>query len=112
MARGRRGAGEGSIYQRMSDGLWVCTLVVGYDENGRRRRRVLYGATRREVAEKLSQLQNAARSGPVPKPERVSVGAFLDRWLEDTARVRVRSTTYYTYRSFIRTHLKPRLGGL
>ena len=93
MARGRRGAGEGSIYQRKSDGLWVGSLVVGYDANGRRRRRVQYGATRREVAEKLSELQSDARSGPIPKPERLTVGAFLDRWLEDSARTRVRSTT-------------------
>src|SRR5215813_6296557 len=106
----RRGAGEGSIYQR-GDRRWVGCLVVGYDGNGRRRRRVLYGATRREVAEKLSQLQSDSKSGPIPKPERLSVGEFLDRWLEDAARTRVRQTTYYTYRSFIRTHLKPRLGG-
>lgn len=38
----RRGNGEGSIYRR-SDGKWCATLAVGYDQNGKRKRRYLYG---------------------------------------------------------------------
>jgi len=107
----RRGSGEGTIFKR-ADGRWVAMLTVGHDENGCRRRRALYGAMRKEVAEKLAALQHDAKTGPLPEPERMTVGEFLDRWLSDVARTRVRETTYYTYRSFIRTHLKPRIGGV
>ncbi len=111
MAKRRRGAGEGSIYKR-ADGTWAASLTVGYDENGRRRRRVLYAATRREVAEKLADLQHSARTGPVPVPERLRIGEFLDRWMRDTARACVRPTTALLYAGWIANHLKPRLGGL
>ena len=109
MAKRRRGAGEGSIYKR-ADGTWAASLTVGYDENGRRRRRVLYAPTRREVAERLTDLQHDARTGPVPGPERLRVGEFLDRWMRDTARARVRATTALLYEGWIANHLKPRLG--
>ena len=44
MARSRRASyGEGSVYQRESDGKWVAVVL---DEG---KRRTLYGATRNEV---------------------------------------------------------------
>ena len=46
-----RGAGEGTIYQR-SDGRWEAKVDVGW-QGGRRRRKSIYGQTRREVHEKL-----------------------------------------------------------
>ena len=46
----RRGHGEGSIYQR-SDGLWCTVVDLGY-VNGKRKRKYIYGKTRKEVAEK------------------------------------------------------------
>lgn len=48
----RRGHGEGSIYQRESDDRWVAVVDLGY-VNGKRKRKPLYGKTRKEVAEKL-----------------------------------------------------------
>jgi integrase len=45
---GRRGKGEGAIYQRASDGRWVAVLDLGYSD-GKRQRKTLYGKTRREV---------------------------------------------------------------
>lgn len=48
MAKSRqRGHGEGSIYQRKSDGRWVASFII--EETGRRK--YLYGDTRKEVAE-------------------------------------------------------------
>ena len=50
----RRGNAEGSIYRREIDGRWVGSLHLGY-AGGKRRRKVFYGRTRREVAEKLNR---------------------------------------------------------
>src|SRR5262249_27537688 len=44
---GRRGHGEGSIHKR-ADGRWAATIDLGW-EDGRRKRKTLYGKTRREV---------------------------------------------------------------
>ena len=56
MAR-RRGNGEGSIY-RTPNGQWCAALTIGYDGNGKRRRRYLYGRTKGEVLEKLNELRS------------------------------------------------------
>ena len=44
----RRGNGEGSIY-RKPDNTWCAVLAIGYDQNGKRKRRYLYGRTKAEV---------------------------------------------------------------
>ncbi len=49
MAKRRRGHGEGTIVQR-SDGRWMAQIDLGYVD-GKRKRKTVYGKTRKEVAE-------------------------------------------------------------
>ncbi len=105
----RRGRGEGSVFRR-KDGLWCGEVVVGYDAHGRRKRRTVYG-TKREVLDQLARLRTDVLAGTLTDPRRLGVAAFLERWLEDTARPAVRAATYQLYAIVIRRHLAPRLGG-
>jgi integrase len=100
---GKRGNGEGSVYQR-SDGKWCAALVVGG------RRRVIYGSTRHDAAEKLARAMDAASKGILRQPSRLTVGGFLERWLEETVRPRVRPLTYAGYGVNVRRHIIPALG--
>ena len=100
----KRGAGEGSIYRR-KDGRWAAVLTV---EAGRRR--FLYAKTRQEAAGRLREALRL-RSHGVPLPdERVTVGQFMERWLEESARPRVRPWTYRGYEVHVRLHIVPELG--
>lgn len=110
MAR-RRGRGEGSIFQRR-DGSWCGTLGVGSDANGKRHRRYVYGLTKAVVLERLIQLRAAGLTGDLGEPSRLTVGAYLARWLEDSARPGVRPSTYRLYADVIRLHIAPRIGGV
>jgi integrase len=67
----RRGNGEGGIYQRESDGKWCASVDLGF-VNGKRRRKVIYGKTRKEVADKLKTLHRdqAAGKGFLPIAKR------------------------------------------
>ena len=47
----RRMNGEGTIYQR-SDGLWVCDITIGYDENNKRIRKVVSSMDREKLQKK------------------------------------------------------------
>lgn len=47
---------------------------------------------------------------PVGMDGRVTVGQFLARWLEDTARPAVRASTFDSYASYVSKHLIPDLG--
>lgn len=107
----RRVSGEGSVFRR-ADGKWVAMLTVRYGDDGRPRRKKIVRGTQRAVLEALERERVEALDGPLVKLERLTVGAWLDRWLEDNVKLNRRPTTYYTYRSFVRFHLKPRIGAL
>jgi hypothetical protein len=65
--------------------------------NGRRRRRVVYGITRAEVAEKLHGLQHARRAGRSIEPAKLTIDQYLKDWIEDVAKPRVRASTLAEY---------------
>jgi integrase len=108
MAQRRRGRGEGSIHQR-PDGRWCALIDLGII-NGKRRRKYIYGATRKEVVEKLKAAQAAQTSGANLAVERITVAQFLDRWIADVVSKRNKPRTVDGYKQIIRDHLKPHLG--
>ena len=111
MAQRRRGRREGSIYKR-SDGRWCGALTVGAKEDGKPRRKVIYGRTRQEVAERLTQLQTDPRSLQVTGAPGLRLAEFLHRWLENDVRHSRRATTAEGYASVVHQHINPRIGGI
>jgi hypothetical protein len=88
---GKRGNGEGSISRR-KNGTWRAEYVV-YTVEGRKRRTV-YGKTRKEVAEQLAKELADRNNGLTFDPGKLTVGEYLDRWLADSVRNTVRRRTY------------------
>jgi len=106
---GRRGQGEGSIYQR-ADGRWAGSITVGY-EDGKQKRKYFYAKTRKAVQKKLTKaLQDQQDGLPVTFDDRLTVGQYLDDWLENSARLSLRPRTFQRYEQLVRVHLKPELG--
>src|SRR5262249_44340752 len=106
----RRARGEGSLYQRTSDGKWVYAATL---EDGRRRQ--VYGDTQREARDKGRALVRAVEAGLPLTPERLTVGAYLDEWcrgrLAERVRAdRIRQNTADSYRDLIERHVIPSLG--
>lgn len=104
----RRAHGEGSIYQQ-PDERWRAALDLGWEE-GKRRRKYFYGHTQAEVRQKLADYERALAGGHSPAPERLTVGRYLDSWLEDVVRPSKAPKTVRTYEGVVRVHLKPSLG--
>lgn len=103
----RRGRGEGSITRR-ADGRWMARVDLGW-QDGKRRRKTLYGRTKREVQDKLRETLHRTEKGLPPIPEHETVGAFLRRWLE-IVRGKVRPRTHKSYEQVVRIHLEPGIG--
>jgi integrase len=106
----RRARGEGSLYQRDSDGKWVGAVTL---EDGRRR--VVYGTSQREARDKLRAVERELENGLPMTPERLTVGAYLDDWCTVTLAERVRSgrlkvSTADSYRDMCERHIVPTLG--
>ena len=77
--------------------------------NGKRRRKVIYGETRKEVADKLKALHRDQLSGQTIVTERQSVAQLLDRWLETVVNLQRRAKTASSYEQIVRLYLKPHL---
>lgn len=106
---GRRGPHEGSIFQRASDGRWVGSVHVGYDA-GKRVRKVVYGKTRKEVANKLSKALREAQAGTLVLDERRTVGDYLTWWVTNVAPATVKDSTADQYAWIVKRYLDPHLG--
>jgi integrase len=110
--RKRRGRGEGSIHQR-ADGLWEGKVSLGYDGNGKRKRKTVYGPTKKEVQEEIRKLQNNADAGMLTESHRLRLSDYLlTTWLEGSARTTIRSNTYASYKGVIENHIKKHVGGV
>jgi integrase len=110
MSRKRRGRGEGGIYVR-GDGVWTASLSLGYDENGKRKRRMVYGRSKVEVQEKLRRICNESTGGYVDT-SRLTLSEFLSRWLEGTVKLSRAPTTYASYEGVVRNHISNCIGGI
>jgi len=106
---GRRGNGEGTITRR-KDGRWEAKYTV-YTAEGPKRR-ALYGKTRKVTADKLARALADRTSGHTFDTENMTVGEYLDRWLNDSDKGSVRTSTYERHEQIVRLHLKPALGRL
>ncbi len=111
MAKSRRGNGEGSIYQR-NDGTWCATIGVGYDANGKRRRRTLFGRTKADVLKTLAEESKDVAHMHGVEAEKITLGKYLDRWLRDAAKPTLKATTYANYERAVEKSIKPHLGGV
>jgi integrase len=105
--KGRRPAGDGSVY-KAPDGRWRGVVDLGWVD-GKRRRKYVAGATQAQALEKLRQAQRAAASGVVTD-DRVTVEAFLDRWVRVNLPGSIAGGTLDDYADTIRLHLAPALG--
>ena len=100
----RRLSGEGLVRQR-SDGRWE-----GRYRASDGRPRSVYARTRREAIERLRAALNTREQGIRPVDQRLTVGDFLDDWLEHHVRPSRRPRTAESYAGIVELYLKPALG--
>ena len=101
----RRTRGEGSIYQR-KDKRWT----VQYYVNGERKTQT-YGAQAKARA-KLLEINNALAQGKYSDTGSQTLGQWLEEWLDDYAKDSIKLSTYISYETYIRAHIKPAIGDI
>lgn len=109
MTRRKRANGEGSIYKR-KDGRWCGRITIGKNpDTGKPDIKTFYGKTRKEVDSKLSEVKAKLQEGTYTEPSKQDTGEYLDQWL-NTIKASVRITTFESYETQIRKHIKPAIG--
>src|SRR6266704_2676391 len=105
---GRRQHGEGSLYQRKSNGRWVA--VVELPARGAKRERREFTAATPEAAMGKRRRSLEARSGgfTIPKGRPPYVGEWMLHWLNNVAKPRVEATTWHSgYRQKVEDLIVP-----
>lgn len=100
---GRRAKGEGTAPRLQPDGRWRAELTVGTDANGKRDRKVVYGATKTECSANLRALIKDRDSGVLVDGKPPTLGVWMHYWMDNIAGTKVRPRTMVGYRSYVRT---------
>jgi integrase len=108
MARIRQN-GEGSVYQRASDGRWIGSVTLGWND-GKRVRKTVSAKTAAEVREKLRAVRKKLDAGLPMDDDNITVDQLLDRWFKDVMRHQVASPALSNYETIAKVHLRPTLG--
>lgn len=105
----RRGRGDGTLFQR-KDGYWVGGVEL-VTTDGRRRQKRIVRKNRADAVKALRELRKDIDAGRVPVTGSAKVDQYLDTWLEQVHKKRVKPSTYPGDVRIARLHLKPYIGG-
>ena len=108
----RRANGEGNIRKR-KDGRWEGRYTVGHDpETGKAIIKNVLGKTQAEVKEKLKRAIEENVGIDYVKARSFTVGSWLEVWMENYAKIKLRPSTFKTAQGFLKNHIKPQIGSI
>ena len=105
----RRPNGEGMIRQKKK-GQWEGRIVVGHKSDGKPIYRYVYAKTQKELIEKLHQRIDIYRDAELNENSNMTLGEWLDIWIEKYMTDTIRPSTLRKYKCCIELHIKPNLG--
>lgn len=101
----RRSSGEGSLFFREDKKLWVgqITLLDG-------KKLTKYFKTQKEAKDWVLSQRSAYKNGVLVSASQVTVGEFLEKWMQEVIKYQVRESTFDTEQYIIRKHILPNIG--
>lgn len=107
----RSAQGSGTIRQR-KDGRWEARYTIGRDAGtGKQIQKSIYGATQKEVRQKLQQVCADINNGIFAEPSKLTVAKWFDIWLKEYNN-NVKPYTMKAYREKVNLYIKPALGAI
>ena len=98
------------MVRKREDGRWEGRIVVGHKANGAPIFRYVSAGGQKALTEKLHREIDLYRGVDLTENSRMTLGEWLDRWLEEYAAPSVRPSTLEGYRGYIERNIKPYLG--
>ena len=100
----KRAMGEGTLRQR-ADGSWEWRTPPSFPV-----RKSLYAKRQEDVLKKRDEFLKDFEQGLDLDAKKLTVGEYLDLWLEDAVEGSVWYTTFKNHECNVRLHLKPTIG--
>ena len=106
----RRANGEGLLRKR-SNGTWEGRITIGYDENNKQICKSIYGKTKKEVSDRLKQMQHDLNKGTYVEPTKTTVSSFFEKWIKDYL-IKARDSTKYQYNGYFENYINDEIGSV
>ena len=99
--------------RKRKDGRWEGRYTVGHDpETGKAIIKNVLGKTQAEVKEKLKKAIEENVGIDYGRAKTYTVGSWLEVWMENYAKVKLRPSTFKTSQGFLKNHIKPQIGNI
>ncbi len=92
---------------------WLVRVYVGRDsETGKRQyqSKTVHG-TKKDAQRYLNEALRDRDMGIIVEPETAGLGRYLDKWLETSAKPRLRAKTLNDYEKLLARYVRPAMGG-
>lgn len=110
MANKRRPQGDGTIRKR-SDGRWEARIIIGHKNDGSPMYKSAFAKTQKSALKQLHQLIDLYRDVDLTEECRMTLGEWMDKWLDEYMIFTVRESTLDSYRGMVKNQVKPFIGG-
>ncbi len=100
----------GQIIKR-SENTWLVKIFLGRDGNGKRKyfNKTIHGA-KKDAQKYLTAKLREKDLGVFVEPASMILNTFLDRWIDENAKYKLRERTLDNYKSLLKQHIRPILG--
>jgi integrase len=105
----KRSPGDGTIFKRNSDGLWVGGIEVPTTDGTRKQKRVT-AKNRNDVVKKLRELRKQIDAGTIPGTGAMKVSKWMDHWITTIRGPKLRPLALVSYSNTIRLYVNPTIG--
>lgn len=100
----------GQIIKR-GDKTWLVRVFMGRDSNGKRQyKNKTVKGNKKDAENYLASTLSAMSTGYLVEPAKMSVDLYLDRWLEEAAKPRLRERSFIDYVEKLKRYVRPMIG--
>ena len=105
----RRPQGDGTIRKR-SDGRWEARIIIGHKNDGSPMYKSAFAKTQKSALKQLHQLLDLYRDVDLTEECRMTLGEWMDKWMDVYMIFTIKENTIKGYRSQIDHQIKPFIG--
>lgn len=98
-------------YKKRPDGRYATSAIIGHDENGKPRRKTLYGRTIMELDKKVADFKSLQNKGIIIDDNGMTVEQWAQAWLK-LYKADKAYNTYMMYKRTVDKHIIPTLGSI
>ena len=104
----RRSKGDGSVSQR-KDGKWLAQIVIGYDANGKLKKKSRVAKTKSEAGKFSREMQLEKQKNTLMLQGKMAFSELLARWLE-LKKGQLKAKSYMDYERICKCQFLPKFG--